>query len=128
MMKTKSISSLPTAAARIGCVTIAIVGLGYAASAMAQVNVNIPGVNVKVGDGGKNGGVAVSIGGKNSVGNTSGSIDEDADMEGVTIINDSLSIDGEKVPKGKTRHTGKKSGIKYVIKWSKNGNIAVSQE
>lgn len=83
---------------------------------------------MKVGDGGKNGGVAVSIGGKNSVGNTSGSIDEDVEMEGVTIINDSLTIDGEKVPKGKTRHTGKKSGIKYIIKWGKNGNIAVSQE
>jgi hypothetical protein len=105
-----------------------MMGLGYAVSSTAQVNVNIPGVNVKVGDGGKNGGVAVSIGGKNSVGNTSGSIDEDVEMEGVTIINDSLTIDGEKVPKGKTRHTGKKSGIKYIIKWGKNGNIAVSQE
>jgi hypothetical protein len=94
---------------------------------MAQVNVNVPGVNVKVGDGGK-GGVSVSIGGKNDVGNTAGSIDESIDIEGVAIINGAVTIDGEKVPKGKTRHTGRKSGTKYIIKWGKDGNIAVSQE
>jgi hypothetical protein len=92
----------------------------------AQVNVNIPGINVNVGNG--DGGVSVSMGGKNKVGNTAGHIDSDADIEGVVIINGEVSIDGEKVPRGKTRHTGRKSGTKYVIKWSKDGSVAVSTE
>lgn len=97
-----------------------------AGPAVAQVNVNIPGISVNVGNGEKD--VSVSMGGKNKVGNVAGSIDPGADIEGVTIINGELSIDGEKVPKGKTRHIGRKSGTKYVIKWGRDGNIAVSQE
>jgi hypothetical protein len=104
----------------------ALLGLGFAASTgvMAQISVNIPGVSVKTGKDGVN----VSMGSGNDTGNTAGSIDADADIEGVTVINDEVWIDGDKVPKGKTRHTGKKSGIKYKISWGKNGNIAVSQE
>ena len=94
--------------------------------AAAQVNVSVPGINVNVGGG--DGGVSVSMGGKNKAGNTAGHIDSDADIEGVTIINGEVSIDGEKVPRGKTKHTGRKSGTKYVIKWGKDGNVAVSQE
>jgi hypothetical protein len=106
---------------------VALLGVMWASQALGQVNVNVPGVNVSVGGNGQ-GNVSVSVGGKNKVGNTAGSIDEDVEMEGVAIINGAVTIDGEKVPKGKTRHTGKKSGIKYLIKWSKDGDVAVSQE
>ncbi len=101
-----------------------------ASHSWGQINVNVPGVSVSVGGNSGRGqdNVSVSVGGKNEVGNTAGSIDEDVEMEGVAIINGAVTIDGEKVPKGKTRHTGKKSGIKYLIKWDKDGNVAVSQE
>ena len=100
------------------------VGLMTSVGVMAHISVNIPGVNVKTGKDG----VSVSMGGSNDTGSTAGSIDPDADIEGVSVINDEVWIDGEKVPKGKTRYTGKKSGVKYKISWGKNGNIAVSQE
>ena len=101
--------------------------LGIGVPVMAQVKIKVPGVDMSVGDGsGSN--VNISIGGKNSVGNTAGYIDEGADIEGVSVVNGEVSIDGEKVAKGKTRHTGKKSGIKYIIKWGKDGNVAISQE
>jgi hypothetical protein len=121
-MKPKAFNMLLTKILQSGVV----LGLGMAASAvvMAQISVNIPGVNVKTGKDGVN----VSMGSGNDTGNTAGSIDADAEIEGVTVINDEVWIDGDKVPKGKTRHTGKKSGIKYKISWGKNGNIAVSQE
>jgi hypothetical protein len=102
--------------------------LGIGVPSMAQVKIKVPGVDMSVGDGANSGNVNISIGGKNAVGNKAGYIDEDADIEGVTVINGEVAIDGEKVPKGKTRHTGKKSGIKYVIKWGKDGNVAISQE
>jgi hypothetical protein len=104
-----------------------LVGVLWAGQALGQVNINVPGVNVSVGGSGQDN-VSVSVGGKNKVGNMAGSIDEDVEMEGVAIINGTVTIDGERVPKGKTRHTGKKSGIKYLIKWGKDDNVAVSQE
>jgi hypothetical protein len=95
--------------------------------AMAQMNIKVPGVDVSMGSG-SGGNMNISIGGKNSVGNVAGHIDEGADVEGVSVINGEVTIDGEKVPKGKTRHTGKRSGTKYVIKWGRDGNVAISQE
>lgn len=126
-MRYHSDSYLPKLLIRTTSATVALVGVMWASQALGQVNVNVPGVNVSVG-GNEQGNVSVSVGGKNKVGNTAGSIDEDVEMEGVAIINGAVTIDGEKVPKGKTRHTGKKSGIKYLIKWGKDGNVAVSQE
>lgn len=126
-MRYHSDSYLPKLLIRTTSALVALVGVMWASQALGQVNVNVPGVNVSVGGNGQ-GNVSVSVGGKNKVGNTAGSIDEDVEMEGVAIINGAVTIDGEKVPKGKTRHTGKKSGIKYLIKWGKDGNVAVSQE
>lgn len=126
-MRYHSDSYLPKLLIRTTSATVALIGVMWASQALGQVNVNVPGVNVSVGGNGQ-GNVSVSVGGKNKVGNTAGSIDEDVEMEGVAIINGAVTIDGEKVPKGKTRHTGKKSGIKYLIKWGKDGNVAVSQE
>lgn len=126
-MRYHSDSYLPKLLIRTTSATVALVGVMWASQALGQVNVNVPGVNVSVGGNGQ-GNVNVSVGGKNKVGNTAGNIEEDVEMEGVTIINGAVTIDGEKVPKGKTRHTGKKSGIKYLIKWGKDGNVAVSQE
>ena len=48
-------------------------------------------------------------------------------MEGVAVINDDVFIDGEKVPRGKTRYTSKKTGKSYRIQWGKNGNVSVEQ-
>ncbi len=59
--------------------------------------------------------------------NQTGIIDASAEIEGVTIINDSVYIDGEKVPNNVTRFKGHKSGLIYSIKWGKNGNISVTQ-
>ena len=126
-MRYHSDSYLPKLLIRTTSATVALVGVMWASQALGQVNVNVPGVNVSVGGNGQ-GNVSVSVGGKNKVGNTAGNIEEDVEMEGVAIINGAVTIDGEKVPKGKTRHTGKKSGIKYLIKGGKDGNVAVSQE
>ena len=59
--------------------------------------------------------------------NQTGVIDSSAEIEGVTIINDSVYIDGEKVPNHVTRFKGRKSGLMYSIKWGRNGNISVTQ-
>lgn len=59
--------------------------------------------------------------------NQTGVIDPDAEIKGVTIINDSVYIDGEKVPHRVTRFKGRKSGLVYSIKWGRNGNISVTQ-
>lgn len=126
-MRQTSNFHVPGTLIRAGSAIVVLIGALWGNQAMGQVNVNVPGVNVSVGGNGQ-GNVSISVGGKNNVGNTAGSIDEDVEMEGVAIINGTVTIDGEKVPKGKTRHTGKKSGIKYLIKWGKDGNVAVSQE
>jgi hypothetical protein len=65
---------------------------------------------------------------KNSADNVAGVIEGDVEMEGVAIINDRVFIDGESIPKGKTRHVGKKSGLKYRIHWGTGDNLTVTQE
>lgn len=90
-----------------------------------QVTVDIPGVNVKV-DRAK-GNTAVSIGQGSKASNSSGSVEADVEMEGVAVINDDVFIDGEKIQRGKTRHTSKKTGKSYRIQWGKNGNVSVEE-
>ncbi|MBS1190014.1 MAG: hypothetical protein H6R10_1806 [Rhodocyclaceae bacterium] len=91
-----------------------------AATAHAQVavDVSVPGVRVQTGG---HGGSSVAV-------NTAGTVDSDVQMEGVAIINGEVFIDGEKVPKGKTSYTSRKSGKSYQIKWGKNGNVSVEQK
>jgi hypothetical protein len=99
---------------------------GGSGLAIGQVTVDVPGVSVNVGKG-KAGNTAVSVGPGSTAGNSSGSIDADVEMEGVAVINDDVFIDGEKIPRGKTKHTSKKSGKSYRIQWGKNGNVSVEQ-
>ena len=88
--------------------------------AQAQVAVDIPGMGVKVQTGsGKGSSVAV---------NSAGTVDSDVQMEGVAVINGDVFIDGEKIPHGKTSHKAKKSGKTYLIKWGKDGNVAVQEK
>lgn len=91
--------------------------------ALGQVTVDVPGASVKVGKGK----AAVSVGPGSTASNSSGSIEADVEMEGVAVINDDVFIDGEKVPRGKTRYTSKKTGKSYRIQWGKNGNVSVEQ-
>lgn len=86
--------------------------------AQAQISVDISGGNVKV-QTGKSGSVAS---------NTAGSIEQDVQMEGVAVINGDVFVDGEKIPKGKSPVTSKKSGRTYLIKWGKDGNVAVQEK
>lgn len=86
----------------------------------AQVAVDISDGNVHVQTG--KGGSAVAI-------NQSGVIEtDDVDMEGITVINNNVFIDGEKVPRGKTSFISKKTKKHYVINWNKNGSVAVSEK
>lgn len=73
------------------------------------------------------GSTAISVGAGGKATNTAGSIAADVQMEGVAVINDDVFIDGEKIPRGKTKHTSKKSGKSYRIEWGKNGNVSVEE-
>lgn len=106
----------------IGCFVLLIMASG---SIAADVAVDVPGAGMKLKKG--NGSVAVSVGPGSSASNSSGSIDSNVQMEGVAVINDDVFIDGEKVPRGKTRYTSKKTGKSHRIEWGKNGNISVEQ-
>lgn len=83
-----------------------------------QVAVEVSGEGVKVQAGGK----------RNVVANRTGAVDSDVQMEGVATINGAVFIDGEEVPRGKTMFTGKKSGRVYLIKWGRDGNVAVQEK
>ncbi|MCX7170259.1 MAG: hypothetical protein NTY41_08205 [Proteobacteria bacterium] len=95
-----------------------IVSLGLLlspASAQVAVDVSRHGVKVQTGNG-------------NSAKIASGEVAPDVQMEGVAIINDEVFIDGERVPKGKTSYTAKKTGKSYRIQWGKDGNVSVSEK
>lgn len=93
-----------------------IVSLGLMLSpACAQVAVDVSSHGVKVQTG-------------NSAKIASGTVAPDVQMEGVAIINDEVFIDGERVPKGKTSYTAKKTGKSYRIQWGKDGNVSVSEK
>jgi hypothetical protein len=99
--------------------------LGTTGTACGQVSVDVPGASVKVGKG--KGGAAVSIGPGSTASNTAGAIDADVEMEGVAVINGDVFIDGEKIPRGKTKYSSKKTGKSYRIQWGKDGNVSVEQ-
>jgi len=92
----------------------------FCGSASAQVSVDISGRGVRVQQGGGSE-VNVNTG-------SSGSVASDVEMEGVAVINGDVFIDGNRVPKGKTLYTSKKSGKTYRIDWGKNGNVSVSEK
>lgn len=102
---------------------LALIILLFASSAFAQVSVDVSGVGVRVQ---RSGGSEVSVN-TGSTGSTGG-VASDVEMEGVAVINGDVFIDGNKVAKGKTLHTSKKSGKTYRIEWGKNGNVSVSEK
>jgi hypothetical protein len=74
------------------------------------------------------GGNEVHIGSGNDASNDAGGIAADVEIEGVTIINDKVYIDGVRVPKGTHEVTSKKTGKTYRIVWGKDGNITVTEK
>lgn len=86
-------------------------------SAQAQVAVDVSKYGVKV-----------QSANENSVQMIPGSIASDVQIEGVTVINGEVFIDGEQVPKGRTSFTAKRSGKSYRIQWGKNGNVSISEK
>lgn len=92
-------------------------GMLVCSTAFAQVSVDTSNGNVRV-QSGKGGTVIIN----------SGVIEPDADIEGVTIINNKVFIDGEEVPKGKNTFVSKKTKKRYSISWGKDGNIAVAEK
>lgn len=65
--------------------------------------------------------------GVNTVENSSGKIDPRAEIEGITVINEDVWIDGEKVPRTKTHYKSRKSGKTYMIKRG-DGNVSVLEK
>lgn len=99
---------------------LALPFLMFASSALAQVSVDVSGSEVRVQ---RSAGSEVSV----TTGSTGG-VASDVEMEGVAVINGDVFIDGNRVPKGKTLYTSKKSGKTYRIEWGKNGNVSVSEK
>lgn len=113
--------SLPRLLAIIACFV-------FGGGAWAQISVTTPGQDVRIG---KDGSVkARSDGATSSRGNeasvTVGGISEDADVEGVTVINGRVSIDGKDVPPSVTRYKSPKTGKAYLIQ-RKGGSVSVSE-
>ena len=106
----------------IGCFSLA-------GTVQAQISVSTPGQDVRIG---KDGSVKArsdntsssSRGSEASV--TVGGIADGANIEGVTIINDRLSIDGRDIPPNVTRYKSPKTGKVYLIQ-RKGGSISVSE-
>ncbi len=71
--------------------------------------------------------LSVSVG-TNEVSNEAGVIDEDAQIEGVTIINGHVSIDGVKVSRGVRKFHSEKTGRNYRIDWGKGDNVSVTEQ
>lgn len=91
--------------------------LFVAGTAVGQVSVNVPGYSVQVD----------TASGKTAV-NEAGVIDSDVEIEGITIINDKLFIDGVEVRRGTKVYSSSKSKKTYKIQWGKDGNISVAEK
>lgn len=105
--------------------------LAWSGLVVAQVSVSVPGQEVRIGKDGdvkarsedasktrKSGGNQASV--------TVGGIADDANIEGITIINDRLSIDGKEIPPNVTRYKSPKTGKVYLIQ-RKGGSVSVSE-
>lgn len=102
------------------------------AAVAAQISIVTPGQDVKIGGDGSvkarsagSAGSAVS-GRNNEASVTVGDISADADVEGVTVINGRVSIDGKDVPSSVTRYKSPKTGRIYLIQ-RKGGAVSVSE-
>ncbi|MFZ4538731.1 hypothetical protein [Propionivibrio sp.] len=108
----------------------ALVGfLFIGGGAQAQISVTTPGQDVRIGKDGsvnaRSDGAASTSSRGNEASVTVGGISEDADVEGVTVINGRVAIDGKDVPPNVTRYKSPKSGKVYLIQ-RKGGSVSVS--
>lgn len=60
--------------------------------------------------------------------NESETIGIDVEIEGVTIINDKVYIDGVLVPRGRREVVSRKTGKIYRIEWGRDGNVTVTEK
>ncbi|WP_371324006.1 hypothetical protein VX159_00300 [Dechloromonas sp. ZY10] len=74
------------------------------------------------------GGVRVQVGTGSVASSAAGDLGADVEMDGVAVINGSVYIDGQKIPRGKTSYVSKKTGKAYRIQWGSDGNVAVEQK
>ncbi|MCK9283913.1 MAG: hypothetical protein M0P39_06480 [Rhodocyclaceae bacterium] len=102
------------------CALFAVCLLPACAWAQGMVDISSAGVKVETGGTGK---PAVSISG------ASGStVEPDLEMEGVTVINGDVYIDGSKVPADRVRYKSPKTGKVYVIRHTPGGNVSVEEK
>lgn len=105
-------------------------GVFVAEGAMAQISVTTPGQDVKIGaDGSVNArsdNAVTSSGQGNEASVNIGSISEGANIEGITVINGRVSIDGKDVPPNVSRYKSTKTGKVYLIQ-RKGGSVSVSE-
>ena len=60
--------------------------------------------------------------------NESETVGIDVEIEGVTIINEKVFIDGVLVPRGKREVVSRKTGKVYRIEWGRDGNVTVTEK
>lgn len=99
---------------------LAVFMLAGAGVAFAQVRVDTDAYGVRVNQGG-----AVEI---NALPGSQSVIGTDVQIAGITVINGNLFIDGEKVPRGRTSYTSKKTGKSYKVDWGRDGNVSVAEQ
>ncbi|CAG0954280.1 hypothetical protein RHDC4_00288 [Rhodocyclaceae bacterium] len=112
-------------AARLAAALLVLVAAGNTGAQVSvrdrEVKVGTEGVNARA-----EGVTAIATdGGKASV--TVGGIAGDADIQGITVINGRVSIDGKDVPANVTRYKSPRTGTVYLIQ-RKNGAVSVTTE
>ena len=106
--------------------------LALSEAGQAQVSVSADGQDVQIGNDGsvriKEGRTFVPKAQKqgNEARVTVGGIAEDAHIEGITIINDRVSIDGKEIPSNVTRYKSPETGKVYLIR-RKGSSVSVSE-
>jgi hypothetical protein len=116
---------------------VGVVGLGVASVAWAQIGISAGGQDVRIGADGSvsvrgdgkdvqvGAGGQVSAGSGNEVRSSVGEIAPGVNIEGVTIINGKLWIDGKEVPPGVKRYKSPKTGKIYNIE-RRGSNVSVT--
>lgn len=118
---------------------LGLCGMGIVLVASAQISISAGGESVRIGAGGEvsvkgsggdvrvGAGGDVSVGQGNRVGSTVGEIAPGANIEGVTIINGKLWIDGKEIPPGVKRYKSPKTGKVYHIE-RQGKNVSVTSQ
>lgn len=95
--------------------------LGVAAGAEAAGQEGKTGITVRAE------GISTTATDGNTASVTVGGIEGEVDVQGVTVINGRVSIDGKEIPAGVTRYKSPRTGTVYSIE-RKNGAVNVSSE